>query len=173
MGIIYNIKYIDAYYSTAETFDGVKIFLHEAYGFVDKNGNNIVITFIKKKGSSFKEVREKNEDIQMGLVIPDTSLVSVAHGYPQDILEDVSLGSSVSVVWRDIVYVAHMPRYDCAIMYTEGVLVKIEGNCIVLKNPETIRTHPLPIKNHPVEKSTYYTIPISFISKISVIESKK
>ena len=34
-------------------------------------------------------------------------------------------------------------------MYTEGTLYQIEDDHIVLKDTETIRTHPMPVKNHP------------------------
>ena len=58
-------------------------------------------------------------------------------------------------------------------MYTEGVLYRIEKDYILLENPETIRMSPLPIKNHPLERNTFYIIPKTFITDIEVIEKNK
>lgn len=167
---IFNIKYVDAYYIYAKDLGATKLSLHEAHGYVERNGNNIIIIFIKKRGTSSKEIIKNKENIVKGLVIPDTALSSVVDKYNSDILNNVTKGSSVKVEWRDIVYVANLPRYDCSVMYTEGILFRIEKKHIVLKNPETIRTYPTPIKNHPEgNPATYLVIPVSFIKDITVI----
>lgn len=49
MNKIYNVKYVDASYSFSKNFKDSGLSVHEAYGYVEKNGNNIIITFIKKK----------------------------------------------------------------------------------------------------------------------------
>ncbi|MFA6270451.1 MAG: hypothetical protein WC657_04565 [Candidatus Paceibacterota bacterium] len=161
---VYNIKYVDASYSYAKKIDKTELSLHEAYGYVNKSDNNIIITFIKKK------LPKGQEESALGLVIPDTALLS----YKDDnakILADFKIGMSVAVTWRDIViFESSNLRKDCSTMYTEGFLFKIEKDHIVLKNPETIRTYPTPIKNHPINKPSYCTIPVSFIISITIIK---
>lgn len=168
---IYSIKYVDAYYSYAKKISETKLSAHEAYGYVEKHADNFVIIFIKKRKISNKKTIEGNKNIVKGLVIPCTALVSSVDAYKTDILKNITAGSSVAVTLRDVVYVANMPRYDCSIMYTEGVLFRIEKDHIVIKNPETIRVYPRPIKNHPEGKpATFFVVPISFITDIAVIK---
>lgn len=167
---IYNIKYVDAYYTYAKSIGKIKLSHHEAYGYVEKNADSLIIFFIKRRGSSSKKTIGKKENIVKGLVIPDKALVSVADTYKTDILKNVKEGMSVAIMWRDMVYVANVSRYDCAIMYTEGVLVKAGGNYFVLKDPETIRIHPKPVENHPVKKPRYYIIPTSLVTEVTVIK---
>ena len=171
MDKIYNIKYVDAYYSYAKKLGETKLATHDAHGYVERSGSNIIIIFIKKRDSSNRETIEKKENIIKGLVIPETALLSVVNTYTSDILMNIVEGSTVKVEWRDVVYVANLPRYDCSVMYTEGILFKIEKDHIVLKNPETIRVNPSPLKNHPDGKSpTYLVIPVSFIADIAVVK---
>jgi len=165
MDKIYSVKYVDAYYSYEKKITQTKLSLFEAHGYVEKNVNNIIIAFIKRK------LAYGREEVVLGLVIPDTALVSVVDTYKTDILKNVAIGSSVTVTWRDVVIFDYGDlRNDCPIMYTEGILVKIEKDHIVLKDPETIRIYPNPVRNYPVEKPNYYMIPISFISDITVIK---
>lgn len=166
MDKIYNIKYVDAYCIYAKKIGQTKLSIHEAYGYVKKNGNNIIIAIIKRK------LAHKKEEVALGLVIPDTALLSYKNNNAR-ILADFKMGVLVAVIWRDIVIFDYSgSRNDCPIMYTEGVLFKIEKDHIVLKNPETIRTYPNPIKNHPIKKPNYYMIPISFITNIAIVKQK-
>jgi len=168
---IYTVKYVDAYYIYEKRIGKTKLSLHEAHGYVERRGNNIIIIFIKKRKISNKKTIEGKENIVEGLVIPDTALVSVVDTYKTDILKNITIGSSVSVTWRDVVYVTNTPTYDCPIMYTEGILTKIKRDHIVLKDPETIRVYPTPVRNHPGRGlPTYLMIPISFITDITVIK---
>jgi len=171
MDKIYNIKYVDASYSYEENINQTKLDSYEAYGYVKKNKNNIVITFIKKHVVDEKKSSDEEINIIKGLVIPDTSLVSVSSAYRTNILEGININSVVSVIWRDVVRVANLPRYDCSVMYTEGILIKIGSDYVILKDPRTIRTHPTPIKNHPGGGlPTYLVVPISFITDITIIK---
>ncbi|VAW25290.1 hypothetical protein MNBD_BACTEROID04-1997 [hydrothermal vent metagenome] len=171
MDKIYNIKYVDAYYSYAKNINKTKLLLHEAYGYIEKNNNNIVIVFLKESGVGVETTIKEKKNIIKGLIIPDTALVSVSSIRDNlDVLNDLIEGMFLSVTWRDVVYVANRPRYDCSIMRTEGVLCKIESDHIVIKNPKTIRTYPLPRKNYPTKKPNYYIIPISFVSDVSIIK---
>ncbi|TSC55092.1 MAG: hypothetical protein LiPW30_558 [Parcubacteria group bacterium LiPW_30] len=172
MDKIYNIKYVDASYSYEESINQTKLDLFEAYGYVEKNKNNIVITFIKKHGiSEEKQNHDKEVNIINGLVIPDTSLASISSAYKTNILDNIKINYAVSVTWRDVVHVENLPRYDCSVMYTEGILVKIESDYVILKDPKTIRTYPTPVKNHPGSGlPTYLVIPISFITDIEVVK---
>ncbi|MCR4306739.1 MAG: hypothetical protein NUV42_02100 [Candidatus Yonathbacteria bacterium] len=167
---VYNVSYTDAAYFYKKPIGKTKLSLHDAYGYVKKNGNNIIVTFIKKRGENRPPKIDKKTDIIKGLVVPDTALMSVVKTFKTDILKNVPVGANVEVTWRDVVYVANTPTYDCPIMYSEGIVHKIEKDHIVLKNPETIRVRPTPVRNHPVERARYYVIPISFITSIAVIK---
>ncbi len=183
MDRICNIKYVDAhysyepdpyvkeYYSHKEDLGEQSTSLHflSAHGYAEKYNDNIIIAFIKKKGVPLGETIESGEKIIRGLIIPDTALVSNLHTYGRDVLKEIKTGIRVAVTWHDVVNVANQARYDCSVMYTEGTLYQIEDDHIVLKDTETIRTHPMPVKNHPAGKPLWYTIPISFIKDIEVI----
>ncbi len=166
MSKIYNIHYVDAYYLYDDEIGETKLSPHEAYGYMEKNNDNLVIIFIKKVEDS------QNQIIVKGLVIPNTALISALGSATNDILlRNIEVGSRIKIEWQDIVYVANILRRDCSVMYTEGVLVKIEKDHIVIKNPETIRTYPRPVQNHPGGGlPTYLVLPISFITDISEIK---
>lgn len=171
MDKIYNIKYVDASYSYEKKIKQTKLDLYEAYGYVKKNKNNIIIIFIKKRKIGVGKIINRKESVPMGLVIPDTALILTSRVYKNEIMKNVSINSSISVTWRDVVHVENLPRYDCSIMYTEGILVKIESDYVVLKDPKTIRTYPTPVKNHPGSGlPTCLVIPISFITDIEVVK---
>lgn len=183
MEAVRQIFYVDAHYSyepdlyTKEYYthkedlrtESTSVYFFSAYGYIEKHGSNIIVAFIKKRGVSLKETIKKNENIVDGLVVPDIALFSKSRECGRNILQGIKTGSRVSVTWRDVVYVANQPRYDCSVMYTEGTLYKIEKDHIVLKDTETIRTHPLPVKNHPAGRPLWYIIPIAFIKDIEVI----
>lgn len=180
---IYNIDYVDAWYSyepdlytdkyyTYRKDSKVKstsVYLFNAYGYVERHGDDIVVAFIKKKGIPLKETIEKKEKIAAGLIIPDAALLSTVCPFSHSVLKGIKINSRVAVTWRDISVVLGSSRYDCAIMCTEGTLHKIEKDHIVLKDTETIRIHPMPVKNHPAGKPLWYTIPISFINDIEIV----
>jgi len=170
MDKISRVEYVDASYTYDEDLSEAKLSVFEAHGYVEKVADNIVIIFIKKRGTNIQETIKNKENIVKGLVIPNSALISAVNINKNKILDGITEGLLVTVTWRDIVYVANTPTYDCATMYTEGTLVKIEKDHIILKNPETIRTYPFPVKNHPAEKPSYYTIPISLIAEIKVIK---
>ncbi len=168
MNDIYHIHYVDAYYidisyGAKKALGETRLIPHEAYGYMYQKKDTLIIIFIRKKHE--KENDEGN--LIKGLVLPDTALVSVVKDFGNDIIKNIKVGSSVSLTWRDSVFVANQPRYDCSEMLTEGVLYRVEKDHIVIQNPVTRRTHPLPTKNHPEEKPLYYIIPISFITSIS------
>lgn len=110
---VYNIKYVDAYCTDTKNIAQTKLSLYEAYGDVKKNGNNIIITFIKKIISNGKE------ETALGLVIPDTALVSKKDTANKNKLTDFKTGESVAVTWRDIVIFdsGHL-RNDCSAIKT-------------------------------------------------------
>lgn len=165
MSKIYNIKFVDAYYTFAKKVDQTKLSLHEAYGYVKKNGNNIIIVFIRKI------LTHRKNEVALGLVIPDSALISKKSKAKNKILANHKIGDTVAITWRDIViFDSENLRNDCSIMYTEGVLFRINKDHIVLKSPETIRVYPSPIRNHPINKPDYCTIPISFVVNITVIK---
>lgn len=166
--------YTKEYYTHKEDLreKTTSVYFFSAYGFVEKHGDDIVIAFIKKKGVPLRETIEGGKEIVDGLVIPESSLASKANLYDRDILKEVKIGSRVAVIWHDPTYIRRLSGYDCSIMYTEGTLYKIEKDHIVLKDTETIRTHPMPVKNHPAGKPMWYIIPISLIKDVEVISKK-
>lgn len=162
---VYNVQYIDGYYTYAKNISQTKLSLFEAYGYVKRNGNNIIVTFIKEKFA------HKQEETSLGLVIPNTALISKKDIANKNILSGFKTGMSVAITWRDIViFDSGDLRNDCPIMYTEGILFKIERDHIVLRNPETVHTYPGSVRNHPMKKPTYYIIPTSFITDITIIK---
>lgn len=103
------------------------------------------------------------------MIIPEVALLSVKSSFSHGVLKGVKIDSRVAVTWCDISAVIDSLRYDCGIMYTEGTLYKIEKDHIVLRDTETIRVHPMPVKNHPAGKPLWYIIPISFIKDIEIV----
>jgi len=171
MDNICNIKYVDAYYSYDKHLKETKLSVFEAHGYVEKNKNDIIVVFIKEKNVSVKSMIKEKKKMPMGLVIPDTALIAVSGTNNNlDAINDLTEGVFLSVTWNDIVFVANVARYECAVIYTEGVLYKIKNDHIVIKDPETIHTHPFPVKNHPIKAPNYYIIPTSLISDVSVIK---
>ncbi|MFA6077636.1 MAG: hypothetical protein WC724_01305 [Candidatus Paceibacterota bacterium] len=170
MDKIYKIEYVDASYTYEKKIAQTKLDSCEAYGYVEKNGSNIIISFIKKMGVVGSLVANKEKIIE-GLVIPDTALISRVKSYKTDILNDMKVGLSISVTWRDVIHVANLPIYECPTMYTEGILFEIKKDYVILKDPKTMRIQPKPLKNHPSSGlPTYLVIPISFISSIEVFK---
>lgn len=170
MDKIYNIKYTDAFYVDSKNIGQTKLHVYETYGYLKKNEENIIVVFIKEYKTNIKEIENKKLKIIKGLIIPDTALISLRNKFKSNKLKNLKIGSYITVTWRDVVYVANLPRYDCGIMYTEGILFRIEEDHIVIKDPETICIYPLPIENHPIKKPNYYIIPLSFIVDFKIIE---
>ncbi len=166
MNTICNIKYIDAYYIDSsygeeKELGKTKLRLHEAYGYISENDNSLLISFIKEIAGG------ENKDVVKGIVIPKKAVKSESLVFNKDIVEDISLGSLVSLDWRDVVFVSNKDRHDCSVMNTKGILFKVEDDHIVIKNPKTLRKYPEPIKSHPEEKPLFYIIPKSFIIEVS------
>lgn len=166
---ICKIKYIDAYYLFEEKVGETKLSPHEAFGYVKKNGDNIIITFIKNVSASGRQDGTDDSFIVKGLVIPDSALLSVSKDFKITIPSNLKESSRVAVTWRDVVYVGNAERGDCSTMYSEGILHSVCDDHIVLRDPETIRTYPAPAVNHPDGKPTYYIIPKAFITDIHTI----
>ncbi|NNM83955.1 hypothetical protein HKL94_01945 [Candidatus Parcubacteria bacterium] len=168
MDNISNVIYVDAAYSYSKDIGQTKLAPHEAYGYVERSANNIIIIFIKKRGSDNSLTIAAGEPIIKGLVLPDTALVSIASAHKTDLLKGIAIDSSVAITWRDVRYVANVSEYECAVMNTKGIVYRIENDHIVIKDPQTTRTYPNPVKNHPEgEHPTYLMIPVSFITGVS------
>lgn len=183
MDKIYNIKYVDAWSSyepdlyTDKYYDdksdlrtkSTSVYFFNTYGFMERHGNDIVIAFIKKNGIPLKETIEKKEKIVDGLVIPSGALLSNATPLDHNVLNGLKIDSRVAITWSDPTYIKRLSEYECSVLYTEGTLYKIEKDHIVLRDTETIRVHPMPVKNHPAGRPLWYVIPISFIKDIENI----
>ena len=168
MDTVYNVKYVDAHYTYISNIDATRLPSQEAYGYVEKSGNSIIICFIKKKGTHVSELIRNKETMIKGLIIPDTALSSVARDYPINrLLKSVETGMSVTVAWRDVRYIANLPIYECAVMQTVGELFRVEKDHIVIRDPKTVRTYPEPSVEHPQgARPTYLLVPNAFIKSV-------
>lgn len=167
---IYHIQYIDAFCVYLKKIKNTKPSSHEAYGYVLKNKSDLVIFFIKEARASL--VIDNTKRVPEGLIIPIGATImynpSKYKSLEKKFLK-IQNGYHVAVTWKDVTHIVDEPQYSCPIMYTEGVLYDVKRDHIVLHNPETIRTYPLPIRNHPEKKPTFYVIPKSFIMSIFTI----
>ncbi|MEX0909954.1 MAG: hypothetical protein WDZ75_01535 [Candidatus Paceibacterota bacterium] len=102
------------------------------------------------------------------MIIPESALLSRQNEYLEE-LKSLKTSERVAVTWKDVVHVANMSRNSSSIMYSEGFLLKDGGDHIVLKDPETIKIHPTPVKNHPPFQPFYYVIPKSAITRFEYI----
>jgi hypothetical protein len=151
------IEYTDAYYILEEPdILQTKLPKNEAFGYVEKNENNIVVHFIIKKDSK----ASSNIKIVMGLVLPISSIYT--QKYLKE-LDDIKENSSVALTWKDVVFLQNDEIRGVSTMYTEGIVIQNNSDHLVIKNPETLRIKPEPVKNHPQVKPLYYVIPKSFI----------
>ena len=167
---IYHIKYVDAFYVYVEKIKNTKPSIHEAYGYVLENGIHAVIVFVKEKPVLLRVDNKKS--IAEGLVIPRAAALPynpLKHKSLEKKFSKIKKGDRVTVTWNDISHIVNEPQYICAAMYTEGIVYSLKKDRIVLRDPETIRTYPLPIRNHPEKKPTFYVIPKSFVTNISSI----
>lgn len=151
------IQYTDAYYILEEPdMLQTKLPKNEAFGYVEKNENTIVVHFIIKKDSKTLS----NSKIVMGLVLPISSIDT--QNYLKE-LDDIKENSSVALTWEDAVFLQNDEIRGVSTMYTEGIVVQNNSDHLVIKNPETLRIKPEPVKNHPQVRPVYYVIPKSFI----------
>lgn len=165
---VYNVRYTDASYSYAESLGTVSLPVQEAFGQVRRNGNDIIVSFIWKRGEV--EFAEINKDVNIikGIVIPGAALLSAQGTNIPDKLKDVEIGMSVAVTWRDVIYVANNPVYESSIMRSKGDVYKVEKDYVVLKDPETMRVSPSPARKHPDRDPRFYVIPSRLIVDIEV-----
>src|SRR3989339_72162 len=117
MNRIYNIKYTDAYYIDLsyghnKKLHKTKLSEHEAYGYAEKYGNNIVIAFIKEEKDDRKisDKIKRKEHLIKGIIVPDTSILSKLTSFKRNIFKNIPLGSEVVVNWRDIVIVENLVK---------------------------------------------------------------
>ena len=164
-----NVHYVDAYYGLEEQENLTTELPHnDAFGQITKGKNNsTIVHFIDKV---IKEDYLNDNTIISGLILPARSIISKSKNGFIEGLESLKVGQSVSVTWEDVVHVANNKRNDCSILYTEGIISKNNSDHLVIQNPETIRTHPLPIQNHPKVRPIYYVIPKSFITSINTLK---
>lgn len=151
------IQYTDAYFILEEP-DVLQTLLpkNEAFGYIEKKENTIVVHFILKKDSK----ASPNAKIVMGLVLPISSIDT--QNYLKE-LDDIKENSSVALTWEDVVFLQNDEMRELSTMYTEGIVIQNNSDHLVIKNPETLRIKPEPVKNHPQVRPLYYVIPKSFI----------
>ena len=161
------VKYTDAYYIYAKECLPTKIPLHEAYGYVTKTHDVLLIEFIKL--SQAGNQKKENVNIVKGLIIPVQALISNSNHFVINNLNDLTQQSKVVITWSDVVYLANVSRKNVSIMRSEGVLEKNENDHIVLSHPKTFRIKPLPKERHPEKDPDYYVIPKSLILTVETI----
>lgn len=167
MGKISLVKYTDAYYVYADECPPTKLPLHEAYGYVTKTHDALLVEFIKL--SPVEHQKKGNKDIVKGLIIPAQALLSNSNHFVINNLNDLTQQSKIAITWSDVVYTANVPRTDVSIMRSEGILEKNVDDHIVLSHPKTFRIKPLPQKPHPERTPDYYVIPKSVILAVETI----
>lgn len=156
MNKIANIKYIDVFYSYEKECPTIKIKTHEAFGYLKEKNDDIFLEFIKKEKGT------KNTIIK-GLIIPHLALL--ANYKKTNNTKTFKKGSSVSISWKDIVYVANTSRQKSSTMFSIGFVYKDTKKYVVLKNPKTHRTYPKPKISHPEKQPNFYIIPKCLIIK--------
>lgn len=179
---ISNIFYTDATYWYADelkkkhiTVEDVKqhakLPVFEAYGFLEKYKDNLIISFVRTFHSG---KQEKNNDSRLafGVIIPETALIS-RQGENDYISKNIKRGMQCAIYWKDTLVVSDGTYRECPVMYTEGLIVAIKKGRILLGNPETIRVKHLPPKNHPQKKADFYQIPLSLVMSIEKIPVKR
>lgn len=156
---IHNIKYYDSAYSYAEKLPSkIELKIHECIGYVKKKKDYIHVSFVIEKNKT-------DQKGVMGLIIPNNALIS-----SKSKIRKIIKGAKVAITWADIVYFKNTEQKEYSTMCTKGEFVRQGKNFIIIKNPETIRINPKPIKNHPVDKPKFYCIHSSVITKISEIK---
>ncbi len=167
---IYKIQYVDARYSYEKKINTKsKLPLHEAYGYIEERKDCTLVIFVKSLLPSIKW----GDTLLMGLILPKRATISLNEQTKIPALKNIRVGTRVVVILQDIVFFESTGRRDCSTMYTEGILIKKGIDQVIIKDPETIRTYPLPIANHPGSSPTFLCIPLGFIVSIEIIPSAK
>jgi hypothetical protein len=161
------VKYTDAYYIYGKECPPTKIPLHEAYGYVTKTYDVLLVEFIKL--SQAENQKKENVNTVKGLIIPAQALISNSNHFVKNNLNDLTQQSKIAITWSDVVYIANVPRTDVSIMKSEGILEKNADDHIVLSHPKTFRIKPLPEERHPEKDPDYYVIPKSLILTVKTI----
>ena len=165
MDTIANVKYVDAFYVYSTEILSSQLSIHEAHGYFKENIDNYTLTFIQ---GIDKSLPKSLHDIIRGLIIPKSALLSNIQNFNGKLFENLKLGSTVEIIWEDIVYMENSDRKEVSLMETLGSIEMIGDEQIVVKSPNTKRIKPLPSKDHPEKKPTFYVIPKSLIQSITI-----
>ncbi len=122
---------------------------------------------------------QTNNKSERGLLIPTNAIIFLreAHTYneTEHIHTPVKKGLVVGITWKDIVYFDNgiIPT-QATEMYSEGKIVFVAKNYIVLHNTNTLSLSNKKVKNFPdtPKKPAYFLIPKPFISNIEKYEKK-
>jgi hypothetical protein len=165
------IEYIDAMYNTFDLaldlnyVDNLKLKIHVAYGILSVNEEgDYILEYVKKVNQEIQDNK-----IVEGLILPKGSLYEEYSDSNFQKNFTSKEGDKVSITWKDIVNVVNLDRRDCSVMETSGVVYRVYNDFILIKNPDTVRTYPLPIQSHPSDKPKFYVIPKSFILSLKAI----
>jgi hypothetical protein len=170
MRTVTKVQYVDAkYITTPDITSDTTLTLHEAYGYVSRYHNSLLVTFIEEVPPASYSARLyrtvcfwKRALVIKGLILPEGALVSRSRVVETGVYTAVAIGSPVTVHWYDVVYLANVPVRDSHTMRTQGVLERVESDRIIVRNPTTVRIQPRPHRPH-AQGATYLIIPIAFI----------
>ncbi len=155
------INYIDAFYISDDTIEGVDLYPQKAYGeIIFENEDHIILSFINEIDSS------ESKKSARGLLITKAAILENYKNLNKEIMGNIDINTRLNIEWSDIVYYENSLPEKSSTMYSEGTLIRKTDTYIIIKDPLTIRTYPLPVKNHPSFTPFYYVIPLSFIKKI-------
>lgn len=124
------------------------------------------------------EFTQKNNKPERGLLIPTNAMIFLreAHTDKEDKhIPPIKKGSTIGVTWKDIVYFDNgvIPT-QATEMYSEGKVVFVAKNYIVLHNTNTLSLSSKEVKNFPdtPKKPAYFLIPRRFISNVEKYDKK-
>lgn len=157
------LKYLDPYYGYDEISEDSKFAVHEACGYITLLDKVAIVEFLK-------EIDSTDTHIVRGLIIPRGALLEEALHPKMDLNLEYSLNKDISLEWLDVALVSETQRKEPSIMKTSGRVMRLDSNYLVIKNPNTVRTYPLPKRKHPEDTPAFIVIPYSLISKVSVVE---
>lgn len=153
------ILYRDPYFLLQDDYLTSELLPHEAYGYITESEKDYIVRFI---------LNERNDCVIKGIVVPKGALDSRVRDSNNEAFQEYRL-KRIRVLWRDVVFIANTQRTDSSIFQTEGTLVDIHCQSLVIRAPKTKRIFPVSEEMYPSEtQPTFFIIPISLVEKINV-----
>ncbi len=158
------IKYIDSYYLYTPTYSTSIFRIHEACGYVSKDGQSVRVEFVR-------QIRPRFDGIVRGLLIPPSLIHKGNKKQKKTSLEcDAKQGDKILVKWEDVTLVSYSKRRKCSLIKTVGVLEDVDSQRLIVSNPTTTKRYRNSRIEHPKKRPTFYVIPISVIKIIKKMQ---